>query len=121
MAGGWHRVAIAYNTRPAPVGDVTLAEVQDAVDIRGPRGARVVKIGDRSRFVINQRTVEKQSVGRIFLAGDAAHVNSAMGAQGLDVGVQDSFNPGVETGRGDQRQLVCEPARHLRRRASARR
>lgn len=121
MAGGWHRVAIAYNTRPAPVGDVTLAEVQDAVDIRGPRGARVVKIGDRSRFVINQRTVEKQFVGRIFLAGDAAHVNSVMGAQGLNIGVQDSFNPGVETGRGDQRQLVCEPARHLRRRATARR
>jgi 2-polyprenyl-6-methoxyphenol hydroxylase-like FAD-dependent oxidoreductase len=92
MAGGWHRVAIAYQTRPAPAGEVTLGEVQAAIDRCGPHGARAVEIGDRSRFVINQRTVDKESVGRIFLAGDAAHVNSVVGAQGLNIGVQDSFN-----------------------------
>lgn len=92
MVGGWHRVAVAHNTAPAPSGEVTLGEVQDAIDRCGPHGARAVQIGDRSRFVINQRTVEKQSVGRIFLAGDAAHVNSVVGAQGLNIGVQDSFN-----------------------------
>ena len=92
MVGGWHRVAIAYNTRRAPDGEVTLAEVQHAVDACGPTGARVVEIGDRSRFVIHQRTVREQSVGRIFLAGDAAHVHSVVGAQGLNIGVQDSFN-----------------------------
>jgi 2-polyprenyl-6-methoxyphenol hydroxylase-like FAD-dependent oxidoreductase len=92
MVGGWHRVAIAYNTRRAPDGEVTLAEVQAAIDACGPTGARVTEIGDRSRFVIHQRTVETQSVGRIFLAGDAAHVHSVVGAQGLNIGVQDSFN-----------------------------
>jgi 2-polyprenyl-6-methoxyphenol hydroxylase-like FAD-dependent oxidoreductase len=92
MVGGWHRVAIAYNTRSAPDGDVTLAEVQRAIDTCGPAGARVIDIGDRSRFVIHQRTVEQQSVGRVFLAGDAAHVHSVVGAQGLNIGVQDSFN-----------------------------
>jgi 2-polyprenyl-6-methoxyphenol hydroxylase-like FAD-dependent oxidoreductase len=92
MAGGWHRVAIAYNTRRAPDGEVTLAEVQDAIDTCGPSGARARELGDRSRFVINQRTVHEESVGRIFLAGDAAHVNSVVGAQGLNIGVQDSFN-----------------------------
>jgi hypothetical protein len=92
MVGGWHRIAIAYNTRRAPEGGITLAEVQQAIDMCGPRGARAVQIGDRSRFVINQRTVQKQAVGRIFLAGDAAHVHSVVGAQGLNIGVQDSFN-----------------------------
>jgi 2-polyprenyl-6-methoxyphenol hydroxylase-like FAD-dependent oxidoreductase len=92
MVGGWHRVAIAYNTRRAPDGEVTLAEVQAAIDRCGPTGARAVEIGDRSRFVIHQRTVERQSVGRVFLAGDAAHVHSVVGAQGLNIGVQDSFN-----------------------------
>jgi 2-polyprenyl-6-methoxyphenol hydroxylase-like FAD-dependent oxidoreductase len=92
MVGGWHRVAIAYNTHRAPDGDVTLAEVQAAVDRCGPTGARVVEIGDQSRFVIHQRTVERQSMGRVFLAGDAAHVHSVVGAQGLNIGVQDSFN-----------------------------
>lgn len=88
MASG----GIAYNTRRAPEGDVTLAEVQAAVDRCGPTGAWVVEAGDQSRFVIHQRTVERQSVGRVFLAGDAAHVHSVVGAQGLNIGVQDSFN-----------------------------
>lgn len=92
MVGGWHRVAIAYNSRRAPQGDVTLAEVQDAIDACGPTGARAIEIGDRSRFVIHQRTVREQSVGRVFLAGDSAHVHSVVGAQGLNIGVQDSFN-----------------------------
>lgn len=92
MVGGRHRVAIAYSTRPAPQGEVTLAEVQQAIDICGPRGARAVEIGDRIRYVIHQRTVERQSVGRIFLAGDAAHVHSVVGAQGLNSGVHDAFN-----------------------------
>jgi 2-polyprenyl-6-methoxyphenol hydroxylase-like FAD-dependent oxidoreductase len=94
MAGGWHRVAIAYNTRRAPDGEVTLAEVQAAIDACGPIGARAVEIGDRSRFVIHQRTVTRQSAGRVFLAGDAAHVHSVVGAQGLNIGVQDAFNLG---------------------------
>ncbi len=92
MVGGWHRVAIAYNTRRAPEGEVTLAEVQAAIDACGPTGARAVEIGDRSRFVIHQRTVARQSLGRVFLAGDAAHVHSVVGAQGLNIGVQDAFN-----------------------------
>jgi 2-polyprenyl-6-methoxyphenol hydroxylase-like FAD-dependent oxidoreductase len=92
MVGGWHRVAIAYNTRRAPDGEVTLAEVQAAIDACGPTGARAVEIGDRSRFVIHQRTVARQSVDRVFLAGDAAHVHSVVGAQGLNIGVQDAFN-----------------------------
>jgi len=92
LVGGWHRVAIAYNTRRAPDGEVTLREVQDAIDTCGPTGARAIEIGDRSRFVIHQRTVERQAVGRVFLAGDAAHVHSVVGAQGLNIGVQDAFN-----------------------------
>jgi 2-polyprenyl-6-methoxyphenol hydroxylase-like FAD-dependent oxidoreductase len=92
MVGGTHRVAIAYNTRRATGGEVTLAEVQAAIDACGPTGAHVVEIGDRSRFVIHQRTVARQSVGRVFLAGDAAHVHSVVGAQGLNIGVQDAFN-----------------------------
>ena len=94
MVGGWHRVAISYNTRRAPDDDITLAEVQDAIDACGPTGARAVEIGDRSRFVIHQRTASRQCVGRVFLAGDAAHVHSVVGAQGLNIGVQDAFNLG---------------------------
>ena len=118
MVGGWHRVAIAYNTRRAPEGGVTLAEVQDAIDTCGPTDARAVAIGDRSRFVIHQRTVRKQAVGRVFLAGDAAHVHSVVGAQGLNIGVQDSFNlawklAAVIAGRAEPEMLETYAAERL--------
>ncbi|MCC6312809.1 MAG: FAD-dependent monooxygenase [Thermomicrobiales bacterium] len=47
-----------------------------------------------SRFRINHRMADHFSVGRVFLAGDAAHVHSPLGAQGMNTGIQDSFNLG---------------------------
>ncbi|KAI6117888.1 hypothetical protein EV401DRAFT_2179727 [Pisolithus croceorrhizus] len=45
-----------------------------------------------SDFRPNMRVVNKFGVGRIFVAGDAAHVHSIAGAQGLNSSVQDAFN-----------------------------
>jgi len=42
----------------------------------------------------NIRMVDRYRAGRIFLAGDAAHVHSAAGGQGLNTGVQDAYNLG---------------------------
>lgn len=47
-----------------------------------------------SIFRPNVRMVEKYRVGRVFLAGDAAHVHTPAGAQGLNTGVQDAYNLG---------------------------
>ncbi|WP_224364509.1 FAD-dependent oxidoreductase [Hyalangium versicolor] len=47
-----------------------------------------------SLYRVNIRMVDRYRVGRIFLAGDAAHVHSPTGAQGLNTGVQDAFNLG---------------------------
>ncbi|KAJ6591647.1 FAD binding domain-containing protein [Mycena vulgaris] len=38
------------------------------------------------------RMVDKFRVGRVFVAGDSAHVHSITGGQGLNTGIQDSFN-----------------------------
>src|SRR5262249_8011083 len=40
----------------------------------------------------NIRMVERYRISRVFLAGDAAHVHSAAGGQGLNTGVQDAYN-----------------------------
>jgi 2-polyprenyl-6-methoxyphenol hydroxylase-like FAD-dependent oxidoreductase len=42
----------------------------------------------------NIRMVDRYHAGRIFLAGDAAHVHSAAGGQGMNTGVQDAYNLG---------------------------
>lgn len=47
-----------------------------------------------SVFRPNVRMVDKYRVGRVFLAGDAAHVHTPAGAQGLNTGVQDAYNLG---------------------------
>ncbi|KAG2124613.1 FAD binding domain-containing protein [Suillus clintonianus] len=71
-----------------------------------------------SPFRANIRMVNKLSEGRVFVAGDAAHVHSPLGGQGLNSGVQDAFNLGwklalVEKGLADKSLLETYTAERL--------
>jgi 2-polyprenyl-6-methoxyphenol hydroxylase-like FAD-dependent oxidoreductase len=73
-------------------GDPTLAEVQALVERRGPHGLVLSEPAWLSAFRINERKVTDYRVGRVFLAGDAAHIHSPAGGQGMNTGMQDAFN-----------------------------
>lgn len=49
-----------------------------------------------SQFRIHRRMVPHYQVGRVFLAGDAAHIHSPVGGQGMNIGIQDAVNLGFK-------------------------
>jgi 3-(3-hydroxy-phenyl)propionate hydroxylase len=53
---------------------------------------RPFEIVGSNLYVVHQRVAEKFRVGRAILAGDSAHVNSPIGAMGMNSGVHDAFN-----------------------------
>jgi 2-polyprenyl-6-methoxyphenol hydroxylase-like FAD-dependent oxidoreductase len=92
---GWYRV-IAWNRRnqlpdDAPVDPAELRAITRRVlgtdhGMGEPRWT--------SRFHSDERQVPRYRVGRVFLAGDAAHVHSPVGGQGMNTGLQDAGNLG---------------------------
>jgi 2-polyprenyl-6-methoxyphenol hydroxylase-like FAD-dependent oxidoreductase len=70
----------------------SLEDVQEVVDRRGPGGVTVTDPVWLSGFRINERKVKDYRAGRLFLVGDAAHIHSPAGGQGMNTGMQDAFN-----------------------------
>ena len=95
IAAGRFRVIADHKNPSGEAGpEPTLEEVQALLDARGPRGLKAHDPFWLSRFHINERKVKDYRFGRVFLAGDAAHIHSPAGGQGMNTGMQDAFNLG---------------------------
>ena len=97
LQGTRHRIIANVGESSGSIGeghrpDPTVEDIQRVLDARGPGG---IKTGDPvwlSNFSINERKVDDYRLGRVFVAGDAAHVHSPAGGQGMNTGMQDAFN-----------------------------
>jgi 2-polyprenyl-6-methoxyphenol hydroxylase-like FAD-dependent oxidoreductase len=75
-----------------PADGPTIEEVRAILDRRGPGGVTASHPVWLAGFHINERKVSDYRSSRIFLAGDAAHIHSPAGGQGMNTGIQDACN-----------------------------
>jgi 2-polyprenyl-6-methoxyphenol hydroxylase-like FAD-dependent oxidoreductase len=87
LPNGTFRIVAPVDDAPE---DPSVAFVQDVLDTRGPGGITVTEVTWGSRFRIHHRVADTYRAGRILLAGDAAHVHSPAGGQGMNLGIQDA-------------------------------
>jgi 2-polyprenyl-6-methoxyphenol hydroxylase-like FAD-dependent oxidoreductase len=86
---GHHRIVATVDEAPE---HPSVTDVQRLLDERGPVSAapRVEEIVWGSRFRVHHRVAARYRAGRIAIAGDAAHVHSPAGGQGMNTGIQDA-------------------------------
>ncbi|WP_202869099.1 FAD-dependent monooxygenase [Kribbella antibiotica] len=92
---------VAENREPS------LEVLQDLMDTYAAPG--FAKLRDLTWVTVwrpNVRLAERFRVGRVFIAGDAAHVHPPTGGQGLNTGIQDAYNLGWKLADGREEVLA---------------
>lgn len=109
LPDGSYRVVATMNDAPEKPG---ISDIQAILDSRGPTEsrARVIATIWSSRFRVHHRLVRSYRKERLFLMGDAAHVHSPAGGQGMNTGLVDAVVLGqllsdVITGRRPEVEL----------------
>ncbi|MEU9097910.1 FAD-dependent monooxygenase [Streptomyces sp. NPDC048361] len=69
-----------------------LSDIRAVVDRLSPTPATLSAMRWSSVFRISHRIVDRYGEGRVFVAGDAAHIHPPTGAQGMNTGIQDACN-----------------------------
>jgi 2-polyprenyl-6-methoxyphenol hydroxylase-like FAD-dependent oxidoreductase len=90
---------------------VALEEIQRWFDEYFFVNARLERAEWTSLFRIHSRMAERFRVGNVFLVGDAAHIHSPAGGQGMNLGIGDAYNLGWKlalVARGQARETLLD-------------
>ncbi len=88
LPGNHFRIVATMDDAPP---EPTIADFQRLLEARGPAGPiKVTEIIWASRFRISHRVAATLRKGRLLICGDAAHVHSPAGGQGMNTGIQDA-------------------------------
>jgi hypothetical protein len=104
----WRVIAMSTRTAPVTVSSeqgedvrplaspLTLAELQRAIDDATGGSVRARDPAWLAHFRLHHRQAShyRAGKGRVFIVGDAAHIHSPVGAQGMNTGMQDAWNLG---------------------------
>lgn len=73
---------------------ITAEDIQSVLDRRSGLKTRITDVHWSSVYRTHRRMTEAFRVGRAFLVGDAAHIHSPAGGQGMNTGIGDAYNLG---------------------------
>lgn len=114
----WRLLVMRPKNDPTPAtGPVTIEQVQTLCNTYTGGAVRLRNPVWMTNFRLHHRAAAQYRAGRMFLAGDAAHIHSPAGAQGMNTGIQDAANLAWKlahtlTGRTDRSILdTYEPER----------
>lgn len=112
---GMHRLIGLVPRRLWEKKDLGFEDIRDEVEALV--GIRVAEVNWFARYRVHHRVADRFTVGRAFLLGDAGHLHSPVGGQGMNTGIGDAVNLGwklahVASGRANARLLESyEPER----------
>ncbi|SFR26571.1 2-polyprenyl-6-methoxyphenol hydroxylase [Lentzea waywayandensis] len=115
LPNGWHltptgvyasgplqgRIMLIEYDGPPASREVTRESLEAALRRVSGRDVRITKIHTATSWTDNTRQATTYRRGTVLLAGDAAHVHSPFGGQGLNLGLQDALNLGWKLATGD--------------------
>lgn len=93
MTKGMYRlILIPKVPKPSNSQDISFEDFRSIATMLGGNQVEVLESRWLTRFRVHHRIVESFQKGRIFLAGDAAHIHSPAGGQGMNIGIQEAMN-----------------------------